>query len=70
MPPCGFNQKAVRGALQFIKGCYEDLAEEVKTGKYKSFEDALNHELDNLEKALERLHINPQGDLVEREPKR
>ena len=69
MPPCGFNQNAVKGALQFVKGCYEDLKEEVKQGKHASFEAALDHELDNLEKALAKLHIDQEGNLVEREPK-
>lgn len=69
MPPCGFNQKAVKGALEFVKGCYEDLKEEVKEGKHANFEEALEHELKNLEKALARLHIDNEGNLVERVPK-
>lgn len=69
MPPCGFNQKAVKGALQFVKGCYEDLVEEVKEGKHESFEKALEHELKNLEKALATLHIDENGNIVERKPK-
>jgi len=69
MPPCGFNQKAVKGALEFIKGCYEDLEEEVKSGKHANFEAALDFELKNLENALEKLHIDSEGNLVEREPK-
>ena len=66
MPPSGFNQKAVQGALQFIKGCYEDLREEVRCGKHPSFEEALDHELSQLEKALAKVHINEHGNLVER----
>ncbi|MES3005691.1 MAG: hypothetical protein V4664_01965 [Patescibacteria group bacterium] len=70
MPPCGFNQKAVKGALQFIKGCYEDLKQEVEEGKHPSFEAALDHELKNLEGALTKLHIDSTGNLVEREPRK
>ena len=69
MPPCGFNQKAVKGALQFIQGCYEDLQEEVQQGKHANFEEALKHELSNLEKALTKLHIDKDGNVVERKPK-
>ena len=25
MPPSGFNQKAIKGLLVFLEGCYEDL---------------------------------------------
>lgn len=64
MPPCGFNQKAVRGALQFIQGCYEDLQAEVESGKYATIEEAIEAELQNLEGALSQLHINEEGKLV------
>lgn len=70
MPPCGFNQKAVKGALEFIKGCYEDLQQEVKEGKHPNFEAALDHELENLENALTKLHIDKEGNLVERKQKK
>ncbi|MEK7157181.1 MAG: hypothetical protein AAB709_01360 [Patescibacteria group bacterium] len=68
MPPSGFNQRAVKGVLEFVKGCYEDLQEEVKSGKHASFEAALEYELTQLEKALASLHINKEGRLVERVP--
>lgn len=66
MPPSGFNTRAVKGALQFIKGCYEDLQEEVREGKHESFEAALDHEINQIESALTRLHINKAGEPVER----
>lgn len=66
MPPSGFNQQAVKGALEFIKGCYEDLRAEVKSGKHPSMEAAVEHELAQLEKALATIHINDSGELVER----
>lgn len=66
MPPCGFNQKAVRGALVFIQGCYEDLQKEVESGKYATVEEAIEAELGNLESALSQLHIDEEGSLVSR----
>lgn len=66
MPPSGFNKKSVVGAMQFIKGCYEDLQEEVRSGKHASFEAALDHEVSQLESALSKLHINERGEPVER----
>ena len=70
MPPSGFNQKAVKGALQFIQGCYEDLEAEVVAGKHANFKEALTFELDNLEKALSELHINKKWKLVKRKIKK
>jgi hypothetical protein len=66
MPPCGFNSSAVKGALQFIRGCYEDLLEDVKSGKYPSYEVAIEHELSQIGKALTNLHVNEQGQIVAR----
>jgi hypothetical protein len=54
------------GAMQFIQGCYEDLAEEVRSGKHPNFETALKHELSQLESALSKLHIDEKGNVVER----
>ena len=61
MPPSGFNQKAVRGAMQFIEACYEDLEAEVNSGKHPDFKTALEYELRQLESALSKLHINDKG---------
>ncbi len=66
MPPSGFNQRAVSGALEFVKGCYEDLIAEVQSGKHPEFETAIKYELSQLEKALAQVHIDKQGRLVER----
>lgn len=67
MPPSGFNKKAVCGALGFIKGCYEDLLEEVSSGKFSSVEEAIEHELAQIDKALSTIHIDEKGNLVEKE---
>jgi hypothetical protein len=69
MPPSGFNQRAVTGALEFVKGCYEDLIEEVRSGKHPDFETAIQFELSQLEKALAKVHIDGDGRLVERQKK-
>ncbi len=66
MPPSGFSRRSVRGALEFIKGCYEDLQDEVKAGKHENFEKALEHEIGQIESALGKLHINDKGEPVER----
>jgi hypothetical protein len=66
MPPSGFSKRAVEGALIFIQTCYEDLQDEVKQGKHPSFEAAIEHELTSIRKALSRLHIDKDGNLVKR----
>lgn len=66
MPPSGFNQRAVKGALEFVKGCYEDLQAEVKAGKHPNMEAAIKYELAQLENALKQIHINRKGRLVKR----
>jgi hypothetical protein len=66
MPPSGFSSKAVKGALQFIQGCYMDLLDEVRSGKHENYEKAIEYEIVQIEKALYSLHIDKQGNLVER----
>ncbi len=66
MPPSGFNRNAVKGALVFVQGCYEDLLGDVRSGKFKTYEEAIQHELALIEKALAKLHIDAEGNLVER----
>ena len=66
MPPSGFTPNAVKGSLLFIKTCYEDLLAEVRDGKHASYEDAIEHELAQINKALTKLHIDPDGNLVQR----
>ena len=66
MPPSGFSQKAVSGSLQFIAECYKDLLEEVRSGKHASYEEAIEHELRQIEKALASTHIDDKGNLTEK----
>lgn len=66
MPPSGFSKPVVKGALQFIGGCYRDLLQEVREGKHPSFEAAIEFELKQIERVLERIHINEKGELVDR----
>lgn len=66
MPPSGFSSHAVRGALEFVRGCYMDLLQEVRAGKHKSYEDAIEYELRQIESALQKVHIDATGSLVER----
>ena len=67
MPPSGFKRKAIQGALQFIEACYHDLLEEVKSGKHASYEEAIEFEISQINKALTKAHINEEGKLVEKE---
>ncbi|TSC71001.1 MAG: hypothetical protein G01um101449_215 [Parcubacteria group bacterium Gr01-1014_49] len=64
MPPSGFSRRTVKGLLTFVKGNYEDLREEVRSGKHLSIEAAIDHEIKQLGKALENLHIDKRGKLV------
>ena len=66
MPPSGFNKNVVQGALAFVRGCYLDLLEEVRSGKHPSYEAAIEFELAQIERVLSRMHITPEGELVER----
>ena len=65
MPPCGFNTSSVRGALAFIRGCYEDLLDQVRSGKFESYEEAIEFELNRLT-ALSQLHIDESGKVTSR----
>ena len=66
MPPSGFSRRAVEGALVFIQTCYQDLLEEVRSGKHASFEAGIEFEIEQIGKALSKLHIDHAGILVER----
>lgn len=66
MPPSGFKRKAVEAAIGFVAACYEDLLEEVKSGKHATYEAAIEHELGQIKRSLERAHITRDGELVER----
>lgn len=66
MPPSGFSPKAVQGSLVFIQSCYEDLLDEVRSGKHKNYEEAIGFEIAQIKKALGKLHINAVGELIDR----
>lgn len=66
MPPSGFNRKAVKGALIFVQGCYEDLLNDVRSGKFETYEEAIQYELDLIDKALTNLHVDTKGNIVQR----
>ncbi|MBI1746443.1 MAG: hypothetical protein HYR55_07625 [Acidobacteria bacterium] len=57
MPPSGFNEKAIRGLLQFVEGCYEDLLVKLQTQPGKSVEQAIKEELADIRRALESFSI-------------
>jgi hypothetical protein len=62
----GFEAHAVPGALGFIQGCYEDLLNSVRSGRFRNYEEAIDFELDQLAAVLGRLHIDEAGRLVSR----
>jgi hypothetical protein len=66
MPPSGFSRPVVAGALQFVEGCYRDLLEEVRSGKHKTYEDAITFEINQINRVLTRLHIDAEGNLIEK----
>jgi hypothetical protein len=45
MPPSGFSQKAVDGAVQFVQTCFEDLLIETNSGKHKDFKVGIDFEI-------------------------
>lgn len=66
MPPSGFSQKAIKGSLIFIQSCYEDLLKEVQSGKHKNYEEGIKYEITQINKALTKLQIDGNGNIVER----
>lgn len=48
MPPSGFSPKAVEGAVQFAKTCFEDLLTETRLGKHTDFKSAVLFEQDQM----------------------
>ena len=66
MPPSGFRPTAVRGLLVFVKDCYEHLLEDVRSGKFASYEEAIRFEIGQIEKGVASVHIDEQGRLTQR----
>lgn len=66
MPPSGFSRRSVNGALQFVGECYKDLLAEVRSGKHKSYEEAIEFEIKQIDSALAKVHIDEKGNLVEK----
>ena len=48
--PKGYNQRAINGMLEFLKGCFECVLEEVENGK--PVKQALEEELAEIEDRL------------------
>jgi len=66
MPPSGFSRRSVKGVLQFVGECYKDLLEEVRSGKHRSYEEAIKFEIRQIDSALAKVHIDGKGNLVEK----
>lgn len=66
MPPSGFSRKAVNGALVFVRSCYEDLLADVRSGKFSTYEEAIEYEIAQIDKALRGIYVSVDGHLLER----
>ena len=55
MPPSGFNEKAVRGLLEFLGACYEDLLKGLDSGVDPK--GAVQKELDEIRSFLSNFRI-------------
>ena len=58
--------ESVRGALLFIKGCYSSLGEKVANAPLQDLKSTMMNEITHLEEILTKLHIDSQGNLVEK----
>ncbi len=61
MPPSGFNKKAIRGLLEFVEGCYEDLLLKLRDDPKAKVEDAIQDELAEIRRALEEFSLKNVG---------
>jgi hypothetical protein len=61
MPPSGFNEKAIRGLLQFVEACYEDMQKLLKADPKLSLEQAIEMELKDIRRALESFSLNEKN---------
>jgi len=60
MPPSGFNEKAIKGLLQFVEGCYEDLLDQVDSSADRTdVKQAIRNELKDIRSALESFSLEP-----------
>ena len=55
MPPSGFNEKAIKGLLYFIKECYMDLLKGMDGGA--DSKEAIQKEIDDIESFLKGFKI-------------
>ncbi len=60
------GKQAIRGNLQFMPVCYEDLETLIDSGMYPDYEAAIAAQLSRLEQELAKLHLNDTGDIVAR----
>jgi hypothetical protein len=60
------GKSAMRGNLQYMLGCYEDLESLIDSGQYPNYEAAIAAQLSKLEHGLAKLHVTDAGDVVER----
>ena len=66
MPPSGFDGETTDGLLRFLRGCYRQMKAEVASGKHANVQAAIEHEIEVIGRALEKLHIEPDGTINEK----
>lgn len=57
MPPCGFNEKAISGLLQFVEGCYDDLLRKLDSTPSLDTKQAIREELQEIRDALQSFNL-------------
>jgi len=67
MPPSGCSERVVRNALKFVKDCYKNLLQKIRSGDDSSYEEAIETELAQIKKALYEVRIDDEGDLISKE---
>ncbi|MGD0328382.1 MAG: hypothetical protein ABSB00_01565 [Minisyncoccia bacterium] len=66
MPPSGWDEKTKWFLLGFVRGNYKNLLDTVRSGKFKTYEEAIEYEIAQTGKAMDSMHINKKGRLVNR----
>jgi hypothetical protein len=61
MPPSGFNEKAIKGLLEFLEGCYEDLQRKLASNPGLDVGTAIEEELAEIRAALESFSLAKHG---------
>jgi hypothetical protein len=70
MPPSGFNERAIKGLLEFVEGCYDDLLKKIDATPGLEVRAAIEEELAEIRAALESFSLEETKLLMARHRKR